>query len=182
MSKPKSPDSISDIITRRQRRAVTRTGYISLTARILFLVVVVWLLLTQVFLIARSQGNDMFPSVKDGDVILTFRIQRTYLKNDVVSYQHDGKRHIGRIIADSGDVVTLDETGSLRVNGTVQVGEILYPTYAKDGIEYPYRVPQDFVFILGDNRPQAIDSRDFGAIPKIQVEGKLITLIRRRGL
>lgn len=182
MSKPKSPDSISDIITRRQRRAVTRTGYISLTARILFLVVVVWLLLTQVFLIARSQGNDMFPSVKDGDVILAFRIQQTYLKNDLVVYQQDGKRQVGRIIASQGDIVTLDDSGTLRVNGTVQTGEIIYPTYAKAGLIYPYRVPEGHVFLLGDNRPQATDSRDFGAIPLSAVQGKIITLLRRRGL
>ena len=182
MSKPKSPDSISDIITRRQRRAVTRTGYISLTARILFLVVVVWLLLTQVFLIARSQGNDMFPSVKDGDVILAFRIQQTYFKNDLVVYQQDGKRQLGRIIASQGDIVALDDSGTFRVNGTVQTGEIIYPTYAKEGLIYPYRVPEGHVFLLGDNRPQAIDSRDFGPVPMTQVEGKVITLLRRRGL
>lgn len=182
MSKPKSPDSISDIITRRQRRAVTRTGYISLTARILFLVVVVWLLLTQVFLIARSQGNDMFPSVKDGDVILAFRIQQTYFKNDLVVYSLDGRRHIGRIVALQNDIVTIEESGTIRVNGTVQTGEILYPTYAKEGLTYPYRVPKGEVFVLGDNRPQSTDSRDFGAIPRHMVEGKIITLLRRRGL
>lgn len=182
MSKPKSPDSISDIITRRQRRAVTRTGYISLTARILFLVVVVWLLLTQVFLIARTNGNDMFPAVKDGDVVLAFRLQQTYLKNDIVVYLLDGKRQIGRMIALQGDIVTMDESGTIRVNGTVQTGEILYPTYAREGLVYPYRIPEGQVFILGDNRPQAIDSRDFGPVPKTQVEGKIITLLRRRGL
>lgn len=58
----------------------------------------------------------------------------------------------------------------------------MYPTYAKEGLEYPYRVPEGHVFVLGDYRTNATDSRDFGPIPMKQVEGKVITILRRRGL
>ena len=76
----------------------------------------------------------------------------------------------------------MDETGALTVNGTAQTGEIIYPTVAKPGIEYPYRVPDDSVFLLGDYRSAAIDSRDFGPVPKKNVKGKVITILRRRQL
>ena len=89
---------------------------------------------------------------------------------------------MGRVIAREGDVVNIDENGTLHVNGTVQGGEIMYPTYAKEGIEYPYKVPEDSIFILGDYRTQTEDSRDFEAIPIDDVEGKVITILRRRGL
>ena len=124
----------------------------------------------------------MFPAVKDGDLVIAFRFQREYAKNDVVVYTADGKTHIGRIVARATDVVTLDDSGKLLVNGTNQAGEILYPTYAKEGIDYPYKVPVDHVFILGDYRTQTEDSRDFGPIPMENVEGKVITILRRRGL
>lgn len=182
MSKPNSTDRISEIINRRQQKLMIRKGYFALLRKILFIGIATWLLFTQVFLVARTNGNDMFPAVKDGDVVLAFRLQKTYLKEDAVVYQLDGKRYIGRIIASENDVVAMDDSGTIRVNGTVQTGEILYPTFAKDGLSYPYRVPEGAIFILGDNRPQAKDSRDFGAIPRQQVEGKIITLLRRRGL
>ena len=38
------------------------------------------------------------------------------------------------------------------------------------------------MFLLGDYRTQTLDSRDFGAISMENVEGKVITLLRRRGL
>ena len=86
------------------------------------------------------------------------------------------------MIANENDVVNITEEGMLLVNGTVQGGEIIYPTYPKEGIEYPYRVPEGCVFVLGDHRTDTIDSRDFGPVPKKQVQGKVITILRRREL
>jgi len=61
-------------------------------------------------------------------------------------------------------------------------GEILYPTYAKDALEYPYTVPEGCFFVLGDYRTQSEDSRDFGPVPLEDVQAKVITLLRRRSL
>ena len=90
--------------------------------------------------------------------------------------------YVGRIGANSTDVINLNESGTITVNGTVQGGEIIYPTYAKEGLEYPFRVPEDAVFILGDYRIAAEDSRDFGPVPYSKVLGKVITILRRREL
>ena len=43
-------------------------------------------------------------------------------------------------------------------------------------------VPENHVFILGDYRTQTVDSRDFGPVPMECVAGKVITILRRRGL
>lgn len=180
--KTKTPQTTADIITKRTNRVLERQGYASLLLRILFLALAAWLLLTQVFLITQANGNDMFPALKDGDLIIAFRLQREYAKSDVVMYTVNGKTHVGRIAAQASDVVNMDDTGSLTVNGTTQSGEILYPTYAKGGLTYPYTVPDGCVFILGDQRTQAQDSRDFGSIPMENVLGKVITILRRRGL
>ena len=174
--------SCSEIIRKRRIRSQTRRGYISLLARILILAAAAWLLFTQVFLITQAPDNGMFPAVKDGDLLIGFRLQGSYVKNDVVIYEADGKKHIGRVLGRETDVITMDETGTLLVNGTTQSGEILFPTYAKEGIEYPYTVPEGCVFILGDYRTQAEDSRDYGSIPLEDVEAKIITILRRRTL
>ena len=141
-----------------------------------------WALFTQVFLITQVSGNAMFPAVKDGDLIIAFRLQEDYAKNDVIVYTADGQTHIGRIVARETDVVTLDDSGKLLVNGTNHAGEILYPTYAKEGLTYPFAVPEGHVFTLGDYRTQTVDSRDFGAVDMDHVLGKVITIVRRRVL
>ena len=146
------------------------------------LAIIVWVLLTEVFVFTQASGNSMFPAVKDGDLLIGYRLQRTYAKNDIVLYEHDGKLCVGRILGRASDLVSLNDGGTLIVNGSAQSGEILYPTYAKDGLEYPYTVPEGTVFILGDYRTQATDSRDFGPVALADVKAKVITLVRRRSL
>lgn len=182
MSRKDKQTTNESIIIARRNRVLNRQGYASLLRRVLFLALAGWVLFTHVFLITQVSGNEMFPAVKDGDLIIGFRLQQEYSKNDVVAYTENGKTHIGRIVARATDVVTLDDSGTLLVNGTAQSGEILYPTYAKEGITYPYKVPEGQAFILGDYRTQTEDSRDFGSIPLENVQGKVITILRRRGL
>ena len=178
----KKKKTVAEIITARRNKYLDRQGYASLFRRVLTLALAGYVLITQVFLITQVSGNAMFPALKDGDLVIGFRMQEEYAKNDVIVYTVDGQRYFGRIIARYTDYVMMDETGTLLVNGTVQSGEIMYPTYAKEGMTYPYGVPEGHVFVLGDYRTQTEDSRDFGAIPLENVEGKVITILRRRGL
>ena len=141
-----------------------------------------WVQDTQVCLPPQASGNSMFPAVKDGDLHIGYRLQGTYAKNDVVLYEQDGKLRVGRVLGRENDLIALDDSGTLIVNGSAQSGEILYPTYAKDTLEYPYTVPADSVFILGDYRTQSEDSRDFGPVALTDVKAKVITLLRRRSL
>jgi signal peptidase I len=173
---------ISEIIRKRRNRAAMREETINLFLRIIFIVVIGYLIFSQVFILAMVKGNEMFPALKDGDLIVGFRLQDRYEKNDIVTYKVDGQRKVGRYMGREKDVITMDDSGTLRINGAIQSGEIMYPTYAKDGIDYPYQVPEDHVFILGDYRTQTLDSRDYGSIPVDDIEGKVITLLRRRGL
>ena len=172
----------ADVIRARRIALNTREGYISLFFRVVVLALTAYVIFTQVFLITQNKGQGMFPAIKDGDLIIGYRLQQEYAKNDVVVYTVNGEQRVGRIIGRPTDVVTISDTGSLLVNGTTQTGEILYPTYAKEGLEYPYRVPEGQIFILGDYRTNAEDSRDHGSVIMEHVEGKVITILRRRGL
>ena len=182
MAKTKTIPSIEQVIRRRGNEILIRQGYVSLLLRCVVLIVALVLLLTQVFLIMQVTGNDMFPAIKDGDLVFAYRLQSDLSKNDVIVYKYDGKMRVGRILGRPGDVITLDDSGTLLVNGTTQGGEILYPTYAKENYTYPYVVPEDAYFILGDYRTQSEDSRDFGPVMKSSIQGKVITILRRRGI
>ena len=172
----------AQVIRRRRNNLETKKGYVSLAFRVILLALAAWVMLGKVFLLTQATGNGMFPAIKDGDLMIGFRLQSEYAKNDVIIYSYAGSLNVGRIVAREGDVVAIDEAGSLYVNGTQQSGEILYPTYAKPAVTYPFTVPAGCVFVLGDYRTSAEDSRDRGPISMTQVEGKVITILRRRGL
>ena len=174
--------SISGVIKRRRYNLLVKGDYISLISRVVILLLIGYLLCTHVVMLMRNTGMGMFPALQDGDLLLAYRLEENYAKEDAVIYKVDGKLTTGRIIAREGDYVNMDENGTLYVNGTAQSGEIMYPTYAKEGLEYPYCVPEGMVFILGDYRTQAYDSREHGPIPLSDVEGKILTLLRRKGI
>jgi len=182
MSKPQQTSTTAQVIRRRQLALATRKGYVDLIVRVFLLLAAGYLLFSKVFLILPASGNEMFPAIKDGDLVLAYRLQRSYAKDDVVVYMREGRQRIGRIAARTTDVIMMDDSGSYRVNGTAQSGEIVYPTYAKEAVQYPYKVPENSVFLLGDYRTTAVDSRDFGTVNMQDIMGKVITILRRRGL
>ena len=51
-----------------------------------------------VLLLTQAKGSSMFPAVKDGDLLICYRLQKTYAKNDVVVYTQGGKLRVGRIL------------------------------------------------------------------------------------
>lgn len=181
--KPRKELTIAEVIVRRKNKLATREGYRSLFWRVVFIAAFAYVFFTQVFLVTQASGTDMFPAVKDGDLVIGYRLQQDYARDDIVVFTLDGEQRIGRIVATNLDVVEINEQGTMLVNGSMQSGEILYPTYPKEGIEeYPYRIPEGHVFILCDYRTRAEDSRDYGPVPMEDVEAKVITILRRRGL
>ncbi|MGM9628676.1 MAG: signal peptidase I [Faecousia sp.] len=182
MAKTKKPLAIEQVIRKRGNQLLIRQGYVSLLLRCIVLIVVLVILFSQVFLITQVSGNDMFPAIKDGDLVFAYRLQKDLSKNDVIVYRYNGELRVGRILGRPGDVIMMDESGTLLVNGTAQGGEIMYPTYAKENYTYPYVVPEDSYFILGDYRTQTEDSRDFGPVVLSSIQGKVITILRRRGI
>lgn len=149
---------------------------------------VIWLLLTYAFLITQCSGQDMFPALKDGDLCVIFRqptmnlLKEKYEAGDIVAYRVDGKRHFGRVVAIGGDSVQIDANGSVTVNGVAESWEILFPTYTRGDLMTYTLVNDGTLYVLGDYRTNTEDSRDFGLIPLENVEGKVISILRRRGL
>ena len=81
--------------------------------------------------------------------------------------------YIKRIIGISGDKIQI-------INGEVYLnGNILKENYLLEGItteQLNYNditVPEGYVFVMGDNREQSVDSRVFGCIPISKIEGKV---------
>ena len=149
---------------------------------------VIYLLLTYAFLITQCTGQAMFPAMKDGDLCIIFRQQTIGLlgekveAGDVIAYRVDGKRYFGRVVAIPGDSVQIDAGGSVTVNGVTEGEEILFPTYTRGDLLNITHVTNGTLYVLGDYRTNTKDSRDFGLIPLEDVEGKVISILRRRGL
>ena len=135
-----------------------------------------------VFGLMRVTDPSMEPRFQDGDLVLFYRIDKRYLVRDVVVFERDGLPTSGRVVAQAGDTVNIDSQG-LVVNGAHQQEQGITDetTQVADGVTFPLTVPEGAVFVLGDNRDEAVDSRIVGCVPADQTLGKVIGLFRRRG-
>lgn len=82
--------------------------------------------------------------------------------------------YIKRVIGVAGDRIQI-QNGSIYVNGEKLQEEYL-PEGTTTKIVYynDIIVPENCVYVLGDNRDASMDSRTFGCIPLERVEGKVI--------
>lgn len=137
---------------------------------------------TFVFGFMRVTDPSMEPRFQDGDLVLFYRVDKRYQARDVAVYEYNGLLTSGRVVAVGGDTVNIDSQG-LIVNGAHQQEQGITDetTQVADGVTFPLTVPDDAIFVLGDNRDEAVDSRIVGCVPVDQTYGKVIGLFRRRG-
>lgn len=156
---------------------------IALTMKLAVIFAVFWLMFNYVFGVSRYMSANMTPSLRDGDLVLYFRMDQKYEAGDIAVFAYKGRTLMARVVAVAGDTVDFDEEG-MTVNGShVQEDEIYFETNMfEEGVTFPVRVGDKQIFVLGDNRPHATDSRIFGCVDLDDVAGKVIGLLRRRNL
>jgi signal peptidase I len=72
-----------------------------------------------------------------------------------------------------------DDNGFFLVNGEVQKESFIYEkTYGKTKVGYPLTLSENQYFVMGDNRSDSLDSRNYGAVSKEQIHGKAILIFR----
>lgn len=138
---------------------------------------VAFLLLQLVFGVSFVKGKSMYPTLKNDELAFYTRIVPKYEAGDILSVKMpSGQYFVKRVIAVGGDVVDIKE-GNVYVNGKKLKETYLNENYTKKkigGIEFPYTVEKGKIFVLGDNREVSEDSRDFGAVIRKQIKGKVL--------
>lgn len=174
---------LSEVIAKRRKRALIQAENRRLLYSILRMVVGLGIVVG-IFLMLFSfhivEGNDMYPALCDGDLVLTYD-KSEYVKNDIVFYEANGGLHCGRVVAKGGDSVGFADD-KLYVNGTAQTTDIVFSTSAPASWSGTVKVPEDSIYVLGDYRTACVDSRTFGFIPLENVKSKVIVLLRHKTL
>jgi signal peptidase I len=126
---------------------------------------------------------DMYPRIDSGDFLLVYRLDRNPKAQDIMMFEKNGTRYVGRVIAVGGDTVEITD-GAVKVNGYNMVEtNIFYETYPLEGFtSYPLTLANDECFILADQRKGTEDSRFFGPVKYREIEGTVISVMRRNNL
>ncbi len=159
---------------KRYRRTLRSTLYA------LVIVAAVSVLLATLFLpVLQVSGTSMEPTLEDRDVVLLLNNGR-FETGDLVGFYYQNKLLLKRVIGGPGDVIDIDEEGNVTVNGDLlEEPYITNKALGETDLTYPYQVPEDRYFVMGDNRLTSIDSRttSIGCIEVEQIVGKVILRI-----
>jgi len=145
----------------------------------------------------RAEGRSMRPTLHEEDRILANKLVYDFLepaRGDIVIFSAppqalretpDRKRYIKRVVGLPGDRLRADADGHLVVNGKLidedyvaePIAFLPFPS-PNDGfhglrvVDGEVVVPEDALFVLGDNRNASYDSSDWGFLPRGLVVGK----------
>ena len=152
-----------------------------LLAKILVLAVIITVMFTVIFGFVRVNDMSMKPSVMEGDLILYYRMQKKYNCGDLLVLNGKGNLQVRRVVAVAGDTVDITEDG-LKVNGNIQQESNIYTATEAfmEGITFPVTLSDGEIFVLGDKRDTAEDSRIYGAVKESATKGKVVSILRRR--
>jgi len=164
--------SSSGAAARRRRRPSLLTVGIVL----IVLIVVVKVFVAEPF---RIPSQSMEPTLRPGDQTLVNKLSGDSPdRGDLVAFHapRTGEILLKRVVAVGGDTVGLED-GVLVVDGR-KVREPYADPDAIDSVYFgPVKVRPGAIFVMGDNRANSDDSRDFGAVPTDRIIGRAVARV-----
>ena len=140
-----------------------------------YMAAVAALIATLALPVLQIEGTSMEPTLTSGDIVL---LNKTTLfgRGDICGFSWNNKILVKRVIGIPGDWIEIDTDGTVYLNG-----EKLEEPYAQQiafgecDLEFPFQVPQEQYFVLGDMRESSIDSRNtlVGCVEADQIIGRI---------
>ena len=154
----------------RYRRLLKNTVY-----TLIIVAAVAVLIATLVLPVLQISGTSMSPTLENGEIVVLVKTAALDY-SDLCAFSYSNKILIKRVIGLPGDVIYIEEDGTVYVNSyALQEPYISEKGFGECDLEFPYTVPEGCYFLMGDHRTTSIDSRStvIGAVSNEQIVGKL---------
>lgn len=161
---------------RRLRKGVYYRRALRGTLSVLIVVAAIAVLVTTLFFpILQISGDSMSPTIEHDEIVVLLKTG-DFERGDLIGFYYQGKILLKRVIAEPEDVVVIDSTGNVFVNGE-QLDEpyVTEKSLGECDLEFPYTVSGDGYFVMGDRRSNSIDSRNsvIGAVTQDDIIGRV---------
>lgn len=126
--------------------------------------------------VLRVTGSSMSPTLKNDELVICSK-RSNFKSGDMVAFYYNNKILLKRVIGIEGDIIDIKEDGTVYVNGTeLDESYVNEKSLGICDIKLPYQVPDNRIFVMGDNRSVSVDSRSttVGCIADEYVIGRVI--------
>ena len=126
--------------------------------------------------VLQIAGTSMEPNLNDGDIVLLIKTDKLET-GDLCAFYYSNKILIKRVIGTPGDYLWIEKDGTVFLNGeALDEPYLVNKALGECDVEFPYQVPENYFFMMGDQRETSIDSRStvIGSISTDQMIGKII--------
>ena len=134
------------------------------------------LIATLLLPVLQIYGTSMNPNLSEGEIVVSVKTWNIK-SGDIIAFYYNNRVLVKRVVACSGDSVVISENGDVYVNNNLLSEEYLsQKSCGNSDIEYPFVVPQNSYFVLGDHRESSVDSRNslIGCVEREEVIGKIV--------
>ena len=121
-------------------------------------------------------GLNMEPTIMDGQVCTVEENAYIVLypqRGDVVIFIINTESYVSRVIGLPGETITIED-GDVYIDGTILDEQYLPDGTITESDTKEFKVPDNYYFVMGDNRKQSNDSRTGGSIPRDIMEAKVL--------
>ncbi|MCM3033300.1 signal peptidase I [Niallia sp. MER 6] len=124
------------------------------------------------FSLGKVDGESMYPTLNDHDYVLLDKVSYKIgepKRFDIIMFTlPDNSVLIKRVIGLPGEILEY-KNNTLYINGS-----IVKESFLKEGTEdfETMTIPDDGIFVMGDNRDHSTDSRVFGTVPVSHILGE----------
>ncbi len=134
------------------------------------------LIATLVLPVVQITGTSMEPTLSEGDIIVLMKTDNLH-RGDLCAFAYSNKILIKRVIGLPGEFVDIDNEGTVFINGKeIDEPYLITKGLGDTDIDFPFQVPDNQYFMLGDQRDTSVDSRNtvIGCITTDQMVGKIL--------
>lgn len=140
---------------------------------VVLVLIILYVIFQSFFGFYEVYGHSMSPALKEHEIYLVQKNVNSLERGDIVVFYHPDEQitFIKRVIG------LPDDTVEIRQNQVFVNGHIINEPYLKKNQKINdynlVHVPTGNIFVLGDDRAQSYDSRDFGMVRMDWIEGKI---------
>ena len=139
-----------------------------------YVIILVSVILIRTFIVSsvRVDGNSMLTTLKNGETLLLKKYDKKLERFDIIVFTNGKDKLIKRVIGLPGEHVEYKDN-KLYINGA-EVEDVKLLTKTNDfkledlGVSV---IPDNYYFVLGDNRTNSTDSRIIGLISINDIKG-----------